>query len=317
MLQACLLEADRPAGASHLFTASGPETAALRSIVGPALDALSAAGVRTIVASGTVAQYTHGDPLPPQHHDLELLVALPRVARAVEALRPAGLESIEPMRAGLQHLRHRTGRTIVLRTRLFEPEVYPSGWDWYAARAVSSTVAGRRALVLTPADALHQACVHASYGPGRNSLQWIADVDALLRASASDEDQRIDWNGFFESVDHSSSSIPVLVVLDYFASRLGAAVPPEVLGRLDARTQFATRLERDTALREAWRGQRNRLGAALSDLKWMDRLVVLGWLLFPSRPLTVGGRAHTSRVPAVGYANRLFRHSLRLLSAQR
>jgi hypothetical protein len=180
-------------------------------------------------------------------------------------------------------LHHESGLPIVLRSRLLEPDYYPSGWDWFERRAVSRPIGGSIARVLSPADALHHACVRASYGQGRNSLQWVADAWTLLAANGRGAADRLDWDAFFETVDHCRSAIPALVALDYLANELDAPVPPEVLGRLDPRTERASATQRDVALRCAWGGLRRCLTAPMGGLAWRERAVLLGWLLLPSR----------------------------------
>ena len=238
-------------------------------IVGAAVDALATACVPAIVLKGT---------------GLELLLSSADMARAIETLRGIGCTHVESARsAGMVKLHHESGLPIVLRSRLLEPGYYPSGWDWFERRAVTRPIGGSIARVLSPADALHHACVRASSGQGRSSLQWVADAWMLLVANGRGAADRLDWDAFFETVDHCRSAIPALVALDYLANELDAPVPPEVLGRLDPRTERASATQRGVALRCAWGGLRRCLTAPMDGLAWRERAVLLSWLLFPSR----------------------------------
>ena len=291
------------------------------AIVRTAVDALTVAGVQPIILKGTaLAEVTYGDPVLRHSHDLELLVSPADTARAKEALCAIGCPTEDPPRAtGWIRLHHESGLPIVLRSRLLEHEHYPSGWDWFGPRAVTRTVAGRPVRVLSPADALHHACVHASYGLGRSSLQWAADACVLIAAEEfGDSRDRIDRDAFLDTVEHCRSAIPALVSLGYLEAELGAPVPPEVLGRLTVRVERAKAVERDVALRGAWRGKRRRLASAMHGLTWQDRTTVMRWMLFPSRGyMTLGRAASNGPALAYRYTARLFRNSLRLIGAAR
>lgn len=251
------------------------------------LTTLAQAGVPFVVLRGAaLATTAYPDPAIRHCHDISLLVHESDVPQATEVLQRNGLQPVHvAASAGVivgaaAVLRHATTLPVELHARLFGIPLYdvPTSAVWPRTRQMS--VAGARALVLAPADALLHVCGHAAYSPGRESLRWVCDAWYLIAANPA-----LDWELLLESARRGRLTLPLAVTLRYLSAQLGATIPESVLERLQEDARRVPAIERDVALRGARVGACENLGVMLRRVpgSWRIRTQVVAWLLWPSR----------------------------------
>ena len=259
---------------------------AFARVTATVFDTLEEAEIEFVVLKGAaLAEPVYGNPVLRHSHDLELLVPEADVHRAAAALRDAGCDGSEPLRAsGKLRVFHDSGLPVVLRTRLFEPELYGGDWEWCRGRTATVTVAGREALVLKPALALHHVCVHAAYGHGRSSLQWVTDAVLLVRGGmGGGPDFCPDWTDLLESMERSQTALPLSTILAYLAREFAVAAPASVTEAVQRSAARATPLEREVALRCVWWGRpRNFTKAIRAEVGWWERVGLAFRIALPS-----------------------------------
>ena len=286
-------------------------------------DALEGVGIPFVVLKGAaLAEPVYGDPVLRHSHDLELLVPASEVHRAADALRATSCEGTEPLRAGGKlRVYHESGLPVVLRTRLFEPGLYGGDWEWCSERTVIVSVAGREVRTLTPALALHHVCVHAAYGHGRSSLQWVTDALMLIRCCRDPSaDLYLDWHEVMACVRRSHTGLPLATVFAYLRRYLEADVPEAVLEAVERAASEASALEREVALRCVWWGRPENFRRALrADVRWWDRLGLALRIAVPSAAYAAYrlDRTPNLRVLAAYYVRRATRQTTRILAASR
>lgn len=259
---------------------------AFARVTATVFDTLESAGIQFVVLKGAaLAEPTYGNPVLRHSHDLELLVPAADVHHAAVALREAGCDGSEPLRAGGKlRVFHDSGLPVVLRTRLFEPVLYGGDWEWCRGRTVNASVAGREVHVLKPAPALHHVCVHAAYGHGRSSLQWVTDAVMLVRSgTGGGSDLWLDWSEVLASMERSQSGLPLSTVLAYLEREFAVAVPVNVAEAVRLSADRATPLQREVALRCVWWGRpRNFTKAIRAEVGWLDRVSLALRIAIPS-----------------------------------
>jgi hypothetical protein len=301
----------------------GLRAGAFARVAAGVFDALESAGIPFVVLKGAaLAEPVYRDPVLRHSHDLELLVPEAAVRRAAAALRDAGCEGLEPLRAsGKLRVFHDSGLPVVLRTRLFEPRLYGGDWEWCFGRTVSAVVADRTVRILSPALALLHACVHAAYGHGRSSLQWVTDAVMLIRPGTHrTTGLDLNWTEIVASVERFQCALPFSSTLGYLAMELGTPVPAEVRNAVRQSADHATPLEKEVALRCVWWGRPDNFTRAFrAGVGWLDRLKLAVRIVVPSRAYAayrLGGRP-THGALAAYYVRRTLRQSARLLPAWR
>ena len=290
-------------------------------VAGGVFDALEDAGVPFIVLKGAaLAKPVYGNSVLRHSHDLELLLPEAEAPRAASALRTTGCEGTEPLRAGGKlRVFHESGLPVILRTRLFEPELYGGDWEWCSERTATVSVADRKVRTLSPGVALHHVCVHATYGHGRSSLQWVADAIMLTRRGVDPRsDLYLDWRDVTACVERSRTGLPLATVLGYLQRELGAGIPTRVTQAVERAAAEASGLEREVALRCVWWGRPKDFSRALrARIGWLDR-VRLAWRIFAPSPAYAAYRLGTT--PSLGaltayYARRATRHTTRVVAS--
>jgi len=296
---------------------------AFSRVAASVFDALETADIPFVVLKGAaLAEPVYGDAVLRHSHDLELLVPVSAVHRAADALRAASCEGTEPLRAsGKLRVYHDSGLPVVLRTRLFEPELYGGEWERCADRTVTASIAGREVRTLTPALALHHVCVHAAYGHGRSSLQWVTDALMLIRRCGDPSSGLcLDWREVSACVRTSHTGLPLATVFAYLRRELLAAIPDAVVERLERAADGASVLEREIALRCVWWGRPRHFGRALrAQVRWFDRAGIAFRMAVPSVAYAAYRLDTTPslRVLATYYARRATRQTIRALEYSR
>jgi len=255
-----------------------------RRICAEVVAVLDAAEVPAVLLrGGALAATVYDDPAVRHCHDIAFLVQPDDIARAAAALGAAGLtplahapSEVAPYAA----LRHETSLPVELHGRLFSVAMYDLPWSEVWPRTREVPVGGVATKVLSPADSLLHVCGHAFYSASRESLRWVMDAWHILRREGA-----VDWDLLCANAGRGRLTLPVLVTLRYLADSLGADVPGEVLGRLDAAAARAPDVERDVALRAARAGSCESVTALLGRVQggWRVRTLTALWLLFPSR----------------------------------
>jgi hypothetical protein len=301
----------------------GLRAQAFARVAAGVFDALERAGIPFVVLKGAaLAEPVYGDPVLRHSHDLELLVPEADVRLAAAALRDAGCEGLEPLRAGGKlRVFHDSGLPVVLRTRLFEPRLYGGDWEWCVGRTVSVIVAGRTVRILSPALSLLHACVHAAYGHGRSSLQWVTDAVMLIRRGTHPTSGLdLNWTEIAASVDRFHCALPLSATLGYLVREMRAQVPEDARAAVRRFADQATALEREVALRCVWWGRPDNFTKAIrARVGWLDRLRLAVRIAVPSRSYAayrLGGRPTIGMLTAY-YVRRTARQSVRLLPAGR
>jgi hypothetical protein len=245
-----------------------------------ALTALAGRQIPAIVINGAALASTVYDRPALRHcHDLDLLIRGDDLAGARQALAATGYRRISAtvsFTADDLKLAHARGLGLELHSRPFGP---PGGaaLDEVWTRTETRLVAGVSARVLSPADALLQACGRAAYSASRGSLVWACDAWQIIRRCSE-----LDWEVLLASAAAAHLALPAYAALSYLRSELEAAVPARVLEQLAA-AAWDDVLGRDHALAAARRGP----GGDYSTLwrhsrRWRSRADLLRWLLLPS-----------------------------------
>lgn len=287
-------------------------------------DSLDGAGIPFVVLKGAaLAESAYCSPALRHSHDLELLVPANEIRRAARTLRAAGCTRSEPLRAsGKLRVHHDSGLPVVLRTRLFEPALYGGEWAWCERSTRTRTVSGRPVLVLKFSAALHHVCVHASYGHGRSSLQWVTDAMMLIRGPSGDPaEPRLDWTEVADCVRRSTSTaIPFHAAVEYLCREFEAPIPETLREVVRRAAEGASPLEREVALRCLWWGRPDDFRRALqAEVAWTQRLRIAARILLPSMSYAayrLGGAPDVQSL-ARYYLGRATRATTRLLLASR
>ena len=296
---------------------------AFARVIAGVFDALENAGIQFIVLKGAaLAEPVYGNPVLRHSHDLELLVPEADVYRAAAALREAGCDGSEPLRAGGKlRVFHDSGLPVVLRTRLFEPALYGGDWEWCCERTVTVSVADREARILKPELSLHHVCVHAAYGHGRSSLQWVTDAVMLVRGRTDrGSDRGFDWTEVLASMKRSNTGLPLSTVLGYLERELGVAVPEHVTTEVRRAADQATGLEREVSLRCVWWGRPGNFTKAIrAEVGLLDRVMLALRIAVPSPDYAAYriGRTPGIRALTAYYAGRATRQTARMLPVWR
>lgn len=301
----------------------GLRSRAFSRVVATVFDALQDAGIPFVVLKGAaLAEPIYGDPVLRHSHDLELLVQKNDVHRAAATLRTISCEGTEPLRAsGKLRVFHESGLPVVLRTRLFEPKLYGGDWESCSEQTVTASVADRLVRTLSPALALHHVCVHAAYGHGRSSLQWVTDA-VMLSRRASDPASEIDldWKQVTDFVRRFQTALPLATAFAYLNGHLEAPIPRGVTESVEEAAAEASLLEQEVALRLVSWGRPQNLNRVLSaDLAPWERARLALRIAMPSQAYAAYrlGTAPTPRALAAYYAQRVTRHTARVLALAR
>jgi hypothetical protein len=190
---------------------------------------LEAAGVATLVLKGAALSaiyYRDGGTRPMD--DLDLLIRLDDVQRAVRVLREAGwtIDSEWPLDAWLitRHAiacSHRTGQELDLH---WEALYEPGSDDAFWARSVPIEVRGAATRALCPEDQLIHICIHG-IGPWPGPVRWVADAVMVLKAAG----ERLDWGAVVKEARERRVTAALSEALHYLVATFDTPVPDEAL----------------------------------------------------------------------------------------
>jgi hypothetical protein len=148
-------------------------------------------------------------------------------------------------------------------------------WAWSQAQ----TIVGIPTRILYSAHDLLHVCIQASLFSSRETPRWVSDAWHIMARYPN-----LDWNVLLECALRNHLALPLSVTLGYLAAELAAPIPATILDRVCAGASQTDAMRGEVALAMALAGE----GLSLKSLArvtggWRPRLIVLKWILFPSR----------------------------------
>jgi hypothetical protein len=254
-----------------------------RRYLGEALAGLRQGGIRFVVGKGvTVGEAIHTDPVVRHTHDVDLLVRSDSLSAAAAALQAAGFaRSTNAGGDSGARFDHTSGLPVELHDHLYRTPFYDGDLAGPFSRARRGDVLGMPAFLLSDADLLVHAPVHASLVLQRHGLSWIVDFVSLLRKRAA-EGVAIDWEVVLQIGCDARAPLPLYVMYQYLAENFDAPIPLqtlEELRRTAARIGTAQRLAALNGLRVETRTSGIRTLMVASG--WRSRVIMAKALLLP------------------------------------
>ena len=207
---------------------------------GQALQALSAAGLETMVSTGAaLGSCYYEDPGSRPLDDLDVMIPFARAADAISALRTAGWTPRDPRpeRALLRHhgepFQSPDGGQLELHWHL-QWEAVDDASIWRASLPI--TVAGVTSRRLCPEDQLLHVCVHGSRSDPISPIRWIADAVLVLRRRG----EEFEWDRLVEQASERQLTVTTGAALSYLRQAFDQPVPESVLRRLRQRSPSRT-----------------------------------------------------------------------------
>jgi hypothetical protein len=206
----------------------------------PALAALAAAGIPTLVLKGGALGLRYYDDLGLRPMaDLDVLVPFDQALDAVAVLDALGYEGEAIDRAHqLDHhgrpAEQPGGGQIDLHWQLnmaLGQAGPPARWcDDFWAEALDLEVAGQPTRMLSPADLLLHVCVHGAGWDSGARLRWVTDAAAIVARAGT----ALDWDRLVDQAVRRRVVLPLRDTLGYLVDPFEVAVPGPVLRRLRA-----------------------------------------------------------------------------------
>src|SRR5205807_1460619 len=220
--------------------------------LGQVLEAFRESDIDTLLLKGSALAVTcyGGDVGVRPMRDFDILVRRERAAQAIEVLEELGWTSERKhwLPFSLRYDREfalagPNGFDCDLHWLLLEELVLPDARErsndefWDASEEVE--VGGVTTRVLGPADQLLHVCVHGPVWYSGAHVYWAADAVKVLERAGL----RMDWDRLVGQATKRSAQLPVRDALRYLAGALDAAIPHDVIDRLD-RVPTSRRIER-------------------------------------------------------------------------
>ena len=258
-------------------------TRTFRHILRDVLLTLAAGGVPHIVLKGAaLADTVYEDPALRHCHDINILLQEADACRAASLLPSLGFtppgEGPDPRPHPLTFI-HESGLPLHLHRRLFTSEHYnvPSEELW--ARSQNGTITGVPTRILSPADNLLHVCIQASSNSSNESPRWVPDAWYLMVRY-----RNLDWSVLLDCALHNHLTLPLSVSLNYLTKDLSAPIPKIILDRLCDAASQTDAMRSEATLATALAGTRLSLRSLVRMTGgWRPRLIVVKWILFPSR----------------------------------
>jgi len=258
-------------------------SARYRRFLGEALTALLQSGIAFVVGKGvTVGETIHDDPVVRHSHDIDLLVRSEDIPAAAEALQKAGFPpSLRHSPRSEHKFDHPSGLPVELHDRLYRTPFYNGDLAGVWSRARDGKILGVPVRLLSDADLLVHASVHASLVPQRCGLSWIVDVVTLLRKRAS-EGEEIDWTAITRIAGDAHATLPLFVTCHYLATTFDASIPRHVIDELRRSAARAGPLQHLAALDGLRCEPRlRRIKPLLEASGWRSRAAIARAMLLP------------------------------------
>jgi hypothetical protein len=199
-----------------------------------AIEQLEGAGIETMALGGaTLALLSYRDPGLRPLEEVGMLVPTKRAGEAIEALVEAGwYPEVEPTE-GLIRAHHSL--------RLADPAGGRVGLHWSSLwlpaddeglwrTSISVALAGAATRAPCAADRLLIACLEGDPWNPLPSFPWAADAFATLNAAG----ESLDWDRLVAEAARRRLTVAMGSALRYLIEELGAPVPAEAIGRLEA-----------------------------------------------------------------------------------
>ena len=229
----------------------------LFSAIGPVLNTLQGAGVRTMLLKGaalTVSVY--GDQGLRTMHDIDVLVPRRDAAAAVRVLCDSSWTTDLPLpplnKAPLprhgQHFREPGGVALDLHWQVFldSARALEADTEMWQASVPITLEDGTPTAVPAAADLLFHVCVHGIRWSNTSPIRWVTDALAIL----GQPDLAIDWHRFLHQGKLRRLVVPLREALGYLCDTFDAPVPENVREQLQAfRTSRLEEIEYDLFLR--------------------------------------------------------------------
>ncbi len=244
-------------------------TRLIAGFLGGALEAIDRDGIGFTLLGGIVSAHAvYPNPAQRHCHAIDLLV--PETARAPAALARAGFT---PLAGSATEFRHTDGLALHLWPDIaFHPH-HRAGASGVTGRAMRLDLGSRDVPAACPSDRFLMALSRAASTPERGNLRWACD--AYLTAPL------VDWQLFLAEAEHRRMALPLGALCRHLAEQLDAAIPAEIIARLDAMP--ATRLDREAALAGALTGlSATRRAMAAPGIDNAARLAIIRHLALPS-----------------------------------
>jgi Uncharacterised nucleotidyltransferase len=215
-------------------------------------------------------------------HDIDLLVRSADVPASATALQQAAFTpSAHPSLHGERRFDHESGLPVELHDSLYRTPLYNGDLAGVWSRTRNSKVVGVPVRLISDADLLVHALVHASVVPQRRGLSWIVDVVSLLQQRDS-EGASIDWTEVLRIGRASHATLPLYVACNYLATTFAALIPQRVINELRCSAAKAGPLQHLAALDGLRSEPRNRrIKAILDSSGWRSRAAIATAMLLP------------------------------------
>jgi hypothetical protein len=220
----------------------------LFSAIGPVLNQLQEAGVRTMLLKGAaLTVLVYGDPGFRTMHDIDVLVPRGDAATAVRVMCDGGWTTDLPLlpfheahlpRHG-QHFRDRNAVALDLHWHLFldSTRAVEADREMWEASVPMTLEDGTRTAVPAAADLLFHVCVHGIRWSNTSPIRWVTDALAILGPPAL----AIDWDRLLHQAKLRRLVVPLREAVSYLCDTFDAPVPENVRDKL--RAFRASRLE--------------------------------------------------------------------------
>jgi hypothetical protein len=254
-----------------------------RHILQDVLSALIAGDIpHIVVTDAALAETVYDDPALRHCHSIDLLLHDGDLRRAARPLPPVGFapsaEAVDPDGDHLA-LYHDSGLLLELHRRLFRNRWCDVPPEEVWARSQAQVIAGLRTRILSPADNLLQVCIVAATSSNRTSLQWVSDAWHII-AQYPD----LDWDVVIDCATRHHLALPLSVTLSYLTKDLNAPIPKIILDRLCDAASRTDAMRGEAMLATALAGTRLSVRSLVRMTGgWRPRLIVVKWILFPSR----------------------------------
>ena len=204
-------------------------------ILSSVLDALTAAGVATVLLKGAALSATvYPQPSARHNHAIDLLVDDAQLNAADDLLKELQFAA-SPRGAGAashRNYRHWTGLALGLHTQPFYLPNFEIPRNEILARAHSVRIGATTARVMSPEDSLVHICGHATYSRSRANLRWACDAFYLLKRNPG-----LDWPQIVRCAEEARVALQLYVLLRWLKDSLGISIPETALAHLRNRSR--------------------------------------------------------------------------------
>jgi len=249
------------------YTKAAADTEALIDAVAPALGALHAAGIETMVLKGValaVECYPAIGARPMD--DCDMVVKPADVREACRVLQREGWQLDGPLDDDVIAVSAEvgfvsgSGHCLDLHWHVQRECADAASDAEFWAKSRPLVVAGQPTRRLDIADQLIHVCVHGLRWSTVPPVRWVSDAMMMFRAAGSE----VNWDALVERTARRGFGLPIADAMRFLRDQLDAPVPDDVLKRLDRiPSSFGERLEYRVKMRR-------RTPARLAVVHWFQ-----------------------------------------------